>query len=180
MRKLWLAVLIGCWCGPALAAEPVGEWLVANGDARIRIEPCPTGLWGVISWTREPGTDHKNPDPAKRDRSMVGVPILRALKPVSPNKWEGEVYNAQNGKMYSANISLVSDDVLKIQGCVLGGIFCGGENWTRAAPVAQPVPPQKSVAQPAPPPQRPGSRQAAAPAQQKAPAPAPAETCVYD
>jgi len=180
MRKLALAVLVACSCGPALAAEPVGEWLVANGDARIRIEPCPNGLWGVISWTREPGTDHENPDPAKRDRSMVGVPILRAMKPVRPNRWEGEVYNAQNGKMYSANISLLSDDVLKIQGCVLGGIFCGGENWTRVAPAVQaaPVPPQKSGAQPAPSPQRPGGRQAAAPVQQKAPAPA--ETCAYD
>ena len=42
--------------------------------------------------------------------------------------------------MYSANIALVSDDVLKIQGCVLGGIFCGGENWTRVQPVGRPAP----------------------------------------
>jgi hypothetical protein len=65
------------------------------------------------------------------------------MKLVSPNKWEGEVYNAQNGKMYSANIALVSDDVLKIQGCVFGGLFCGGENWTRVQPVktTTPAPP---------------------------------------
>jgi uncharacterized protein (DUF2147 family) len=153
MRKLCLAgVLSAGLCSTALAAEPVGEWLVANGDARIRIEPCPNGLWGVIAWTRDPSTDQKNPDPAKRDRSMVGVPILRGMKPVNPNKWEGEVYNAQNGKMYSANITLLSDDVLKIQGCVLGGVFCGGENWSRVVPVVQPAPaPQRPGARPATP-----------------------------
>ena len=176
MRKFCLAVVVvACICGSqALAAEPIGEWLVANGDARIKIEPCANALWGVIAWTREPGIDINNPDPAKRERPMVGVPILRAMKPVSPNKWEGEVYNAQNGKMYSANISLVSDDVLKIQGCVLGGIFCGGENWTRVVPVVQPAPP--------PPPQarsKTGSAHRAAESPPRSGAAA-AETCAYD
>lgn len=139
MRKVCLAaVLLSCMCGAALAADPAGEWLVKDGNARIRIEPCDNGLWGFISWTREPGIDRKNPDPAKRNRPIVGVPILRGMMPVKPNKWEGEVYNAQSGKMYSASITLLSDDVLKIEGCVLGGIFCGGENWTRVQQPADP------------------------------------------
>jgi uncharacterized protein (DUF2147 family) len=144
MRKVYLAaVLFAFMCGTAAAADPAGEWLVKDGSARIRIEPCANGLWGFISWVREPGTDHKNPDPAKRTRSIIGVPILRSMTPVKPNRWEGEVYNADNGKMYSASIALVSDDVLKIEGCVLGGLFCGGENWTRAQQVEQQTPVQK-------------------------------------
>src|SRR5436190_2201490 len=117
MRK-WQLVIVPLvfMCGPALAADPVGEWLVADGTAKIRIAPCANALWGVISWTREPGVDGQNPDPEKRNRSVLGLPILRSMRPVGPNRWEGEVYNAQNGKMYSANIALVSDDVLKIQG----------------------------------------------------------------
>jgi len=142
MRKRHLViVLLAFVCSPALAADPIGEWLVKDGGAQIRIEPCADALWGVISWTREPAVDSNNPDPAKRTRSIVGVSILRGMKATAANKWEGEVYNAQNGKMYSANITLVSDDVLKIQGCVFGGIFCGGENWTRVQPVKAVVPP---------------------------------------
>ena len=176
MRKLCLVVvLVACICGsPALAAEPVGEWLVANGDARIRIEPCANALWGVIAWTREPGIDSNNPDPAKRE-PLHGRRADPARHEAGErrNKWEGEVYNAQNGKMYSANISLVSDDVLKIQGCVLGGIFCGGENWTRGGagrPAGAPPPkpgasrqrPPRSRSpprsrKPPPPPRRPAS-----------------------
>lgn len=133
-RVCFAAVLSVVMCGPLLAADPVGEWLVKDGNARIRIEPCANGLWGFISWVQEAGTDRKNPDPAKRSRSIVGVPILRGMMPTKPNKWEGEVYNAESGKMYAANITLVSDDVLKIEGCVLGGLFCGGENWTRVQP----------------------------------------------
>jgi uncharacterized protein (DUF2147 family) len=167
MRKrhlivVWLAFV----CSPALAAEPVGEWLVKDGGAQIRIEPCADALWGVISWTREPAIDSNNPDPAKRTRPIVGVPILRGMKATGVNKWEGEVYNAQNGKMYSANIALVSDDVLKIQGCVFGGLFCGGENWTRVQPVKAAVPPAPA--------------KKPAPAAKTPPLPQPAATCPLD
>src|SRR6185436_10770019 len=69
MRKRHLIiVLLAFVCSPALAAEPVGEWLVKDGGAQIRIEPCADALWGVISWTREPAIDSNNPDPAKRTR----------------------------------------------------------------------------------------------------------------
>src|SRR5690349_11618594 len=54
MRKGWLGIfLVAFACHPASAADPVGEWLVKDGGAQIRIEPCADALWGVISWTRE-------------------------------------------------------------------------------------------------------------------------------
>jgi len=138
-------ILLACLVSPAAAADPTGEWLVAEGTARIRIEPCGDALWGVISWSKEPGKDENNPDPAKRDRSIIGMPILLKMKKVESNRWDGEVYNAENGKTYTSRIGLVKDDVLRIEGCVLAGFFCGGENWTRftsatdlPAPAAKP------------------------------------------
>jgi uncharacterized protein (DUF2147 family) len=117
--------------GTALAQSPTGEWLVKDGTARIRIVQCVGALWGVISWTKGPaGKDENNPDPAKRNRSILGVPILINMKP-GGSQWDGEVYNAQDGSIYTSHIRLVSPDVLSIEGCVLGGLICGGENWTR-------------------------------------------------
>jgi uncharacterized protein (DUF2147 family) len=121
--------------GAALEPSPVGEWEVENGLAHIRIVSCGTGLWGVISWTKgPPGIDEHNPDPAKRTRSMLGMPILINMQP-GDNQWDGEVYNAENGGTYTSNISLVSPDQLRIEGCVLGGLLCGGETWKRVPPV---------------------------------------------
>jgi uncharacterized protein (DUF2147 family) len=108
---------------------------VEDGTARIRVVPCGSALWGVISWTKGPaGTDQNNPDPAKRRRSIMGLPILLNMKPAG-RRWDGEVYNAENGQVYTSHISLASADVLKIEGCVLGGLICGGENWKRVQPV---------------------------------------------
>lgn len=150
MRKNWigmLAALALCgFAGSASAGEPTGFWLVADGNARIRIGPCADAYWGVIDWAVKPQElDIHNPDPAKRNRTVVGIPILLAMKASGPDEWSGEVYNAQNGKTYMAKISLLNPDELKITGCVLGGLFCGGETWARAkdvdfAPVPKPGP----------------------------------------
>jgi uncharacterized protein (DUF2147 family) len=129
--------------GVAVAAEPTGEWRVANGDANIRIDDCDGTLWGIISWEKESGVDSNNPNPAERNRPTLGLHILLAMKPTKPGLWQGEVYNAENGKTYSSRMSLTSPDVLRIEGCVLG-FLCGGENWTRIkAPEVAP-PPQRT------------------------------------
>ena len=119
--------------GTAFAADPsvIGDWRVKEGYANIRIDNCGGKMWGIVAWEKEAGKDNENPDPAKRGRPILGMPILLAMAPTRPNLWEGEIYNSNNGSKYSASISLVDANTLKLQGCVLGGLFCGGENWTR-------------------------------------------------
>jgi uncharacterized protein (DUF2147 family) len=139
-RLLLLAVFFVLMSGRSFAAEPVGDWQVEDGSAHIRIVICRGSLWGVIGWEKTPGKDTENPDPAKRTRPTLGIPILIDMKPGAGGKWEGQIYNAQNGKMYQANVSLKSDNELKVQGCVLGGLFCGGETWTRVTGISGPAP----------------------------------------
>ena len=117
---------------PAWAAEgPTGEWLVTDGYAQIRVEDCGGRMWGVVSFEQKPGgIDQYNPDPAKRTRPTLGMPVILGMQPAEPNRWEGEIYNSQNGKTYSGRIILTSPDVLRVEGCVLG-FLCGGQNWTR-------------------------------------------------
>jgi uncharacterized protein (DUF2147 family) len=110
--------------------DPTGEWLVAKRVARIKIVNCNERLWGVVSWETTPGVDSNNPDPAKRTRPTLGMPILLGMEKVKSNEWKGEIYNSEDGKTYSSSITLLNPDLLKVQGCVLG-ILCGGENWTR-------------------------------------------------
>jgi uncharacterized protein (DUF2147 family) len=122
------------------AAEPIGEWLVEGGYGQVRIEKCGDQLWGIVSWEKTAGVDRNNPDATKRDRPTLGLPVLRGMAPTGPNRWEGEIYNTEDGRVYSSNISLASDDVLRVQGCVLG-FLCGGQDWTRVktAPATPPT-----------------------------------------
>lgn len=51
------------------------------------------------------------------------------MRPTAPGRWSGQIYNADDGKTYTSNISLAGSDTLRVEGCV--GAFCGGENWSR-------------------------------------------------
>jgi uncharacterized protein (DUF2147 family) len=122
----------------ASAADPSGDWRVADGVAHIRVAECNGNVWGAVVWEKEPGgLDEHNPDASKRNRPTLGMPILINMKKKpGVDQWEGEVYNANDGKTYSSTIKPVGSDKLEIQGCVLG-FLCGGETWTRiAGPIA--------------------------------------------
>jgi uncharacterized protein (DUF2147 family) len=47
------------------------------------------------------------------------------------NKWSGKVYNAEDGETYTGNIILQTPNTLKLEGCILGGMICQGQTWTR-------------------------------------------------
>jgi uncharacterized protein (DUF2147 family) len=99
------------------SSGPVGEWQIADGSANVAIRPCGPDLCGFVTWS-------------KNAASVVGREVLIDMKP-DGSLWSGTVVNAVDGVKYDARMSLMSEGVLKIQGCVLGGIFCGDQQWSR-------------------------------------------------
>jgi uncharacterized protein (DUF2147 family) len=147
-------ILVACSlfaaCASAAAADPRGVWLVEDKSAQIQLENCNGLLWGIVIWERTPGHDNQNPDAALRGRPTLGIPIVLGMRPVVQQRpegpetvWHGRIYNAMNGRTYDASIKLVGPDVLHLEGCVLGGLFCGGQDWTR---VKVPAPAQSNAA----------------------------------
>jgi uncharacterized protein (DUF2147 family) len=133
------AFLLASGLSAASAADPTGDWRVADGVANIRVAQCNGNVWGAVAWEKTPGgRDTNNPDVSKQARPTLGMPILIDMKKkAGVDQWEGQVYNAKDGQFYSATITPVSNDELEIKGCVLG-FLCGGETWTRVGP---PIPP---------------------------------------
>src|SRR5271165_4463953 len=136
---LYAVIMLTSGLASAEAADPTGDWRVADGVANIRVAQCNGSMWGAVSWEQTPGgRDTNNPDVSKKNRPTLGMPILIDMKKKpGADQWEGEVYNAKDGKTYSSTIKPIGPDRLEIQGCVLG-FLCGGETWTR---VAGPIPP---------------------------------------
>lgn len=166
---VYSGVFLATGVNVALAADPTGDWKVADGVANIRVAQCNGNMWGAVAWEKVPGgKDTNNPDVAKQSRPTLGMPILIEMKKKSgADAWEGQVYNAKDGKLYDSTIKPIGTDQLEIQGCVLG-FLCGGETWTRVGP---PIPssPTNSMAKGAPkgPPGAAPKTAATAPAAQK-------------
>ena len=131
-----LAALLGATAAQAQSAD--GTWLTQAGDARVKISKCSGGICGHIIWLREatdtatgqPATDSKNPNPALAKRPMIGLPLFSGMQPAGPNKWSGQIYNADDGSTYASSVTAISADSLRVEGCV--GALCGGETWTRS------------------------------------------------
>ena len=135
-----LTALLGATPAKAQAGgNPTGIWLTQAGDAKVRVNKCSGGICGVVIWlkdpinpaTGKPQVDDKNPNPALAKRPMIGLPLFSGMHPSGPNKWSGQIYNADDGNSYASNISVSERNILRVEGCV--GALCGGENWTRSA-----------------------------------------------
>jgi uncharacterized protein (DUF2147 family) len=136
-----MVAMLTALAAPAKAqvgTDPSGIWLTQAGDAKVRVSKCGGGICGVVVWLRDPinpatgrpQVDDKNPNPALAKRPMIGLPLFSGMQPSGPNKWSGQIYNADDGGSYASNISVPGPDRLKVEGCV--GALCGGENWTRS------------------------------------------------
>ena len=134
-QTVFTVIVLAAGSAPAMASDPTGDWRVADGVANIRVAQCNGNMWGVVAWEKEPGgRDTNNPDAAKKARPTLGMPILINMKrKAGADQWEGQVYNAKDGKLYSSTITPTGTDQLEIRGCVLG-FLCGGETWTRVGP----------------------------------------------
>ena len=127
-----IAVSAIAFAVPAKSASPEGLWLVEDQTGRIRIEKCGNEMWGFLAWQKIAKNDVNNPNPAARNRSLLGIPLLISMKPAGQDRWEGNVYNPRDGKTYSSKMAMLPSGLLEIKGCVMG-FLCGGENWTRLA-----------------------------------------------
>jgi uncharacterized protein (DUF2147 family) len=121
------------------AGSPDGIWLTQAGDAKVRVSRCGAGICGVVVWLKEPidpltgkaQVDDKNHNPALARRPIIGLSLFSGMRPSGPNRWSGQIYNADDGKTYASNISVSGPGTLKVEGCV--GSLCGGEEWSRSS-----------------------------------------------
>ena len=119
--------------GPVLAAssdDAVGTWRTKTGR-HVQLYKCGASLCGKITKAEAGAKDTKNPNPKLRSRSIKGVRILSGAKKSGSDSWKGTLYNTRNGKLYSGVIKVKSKQVVKLSGCVFGGLICQGEDWSR-------------------------------------------------
>ena len=130
-----------CLSAGGWAADPTGTWSTEKGNAKIEIADCGGALCGRIVWLAQPNDprtgapllDSKNRNEAKRQQPLVGVEIVKEMRPSGqPDRWTGRVYNPEDGGTYTAHITMKSDVALRLEGCMM--VICSGETWTRAEP----------------------------------------------
>jgi len=130
MKTISFAVLgLLATTGFALAADPSGTWRLDNGKVTVKVRQCGGEVCANIVGLKEPTyadgsakIDKYNKNPSLRKRPLMGLSVLNDMKPTGDNTWQGSIYNADDGRTYSATMTL-SGSTMKLKGCV-AGIFC--------------------------------------------------------
>ncbi len=96
--------------------SPVGVWLTEEKEGKVRIEPCGANLCGY-------SVDAKS--------NANGEQVLINMRPGADHKWSGRIHDPNSGSTYDSTIAMKGTTQLRVQGCAFGGMFCGGQTWTR-------------------------------------------------
>ncbi|WP_214071669.1 DUF2147 domain-containing protein [Mucilaginibacter sp. dw_454] len=103
-----------------------GKWISSNKNLIVQVYKAGNGYRGRMVWFKntdnskamDEWTDKHNPDPALRNRKLIGMDILRDMEyDRGSHSWEnGKIYEAQTGHEYNASAKLDKDGTLKVTG----------------------------------------------------------------
>lgn len=110
---LALAMLTG-----AAQADVSGTWRSQSGKTQVRIAPAGGGYVGTIVATS-----------VRSACSAAGTRMISMRG--SGREFAGQLVNPENCKTYKGKLQVLDDNRLKLSGCVVGGLFCRSQVWTR-------------------------------------------------
>jgi uncharacterized protein (DUF2147 family) len=121
---------------PVAAADPVvGRWKTETRGGVVEIQRCGPSVCGRLLTSEHLRTnpnlrDANNKDAALRSRPLRNLQILSGFR-WSGGAWDGgRIYNAEDGRTYTAKITVTDPNTLKLRGCVFVPL-CKTQTWTR-------------------------------------------------
>jgi uncharacterized protein (DUF2147 family) len=112
--------LIATYASAAVAPDLTGNWMRADGGARIEISRCGTKLCATNTWVRD-----TNGGEAPGDK------IVMTLEQQSDAVLNGEAFDQKRDRTYAVRISIPQAGRMTTRGCVLIGMVCKTIDWTR-------------------------------------------------
>ncbi len=135
-RTALVAAILSTVAVPAFAADVTGTWRTPDHQGVVQVTACGSSVCGRLVTTDDIAAnpnlaDSKNADPAQRSRLLKNMLFLEGFTGSGGNWTGGKIYNPEDGKTYSATLTLDGDNTLKVRGCLVFPL-CETQTWTRA------------------------------------------------
>lgn len=115
----------------ASAKAPLeGQWRNPKGSVTVRLAPCGDAWCGTVvdasvkakASARKGGT-----------RDLIGTRILSAVRPAGSGEYKGRAFDPKRNIHAPATLRLLGSSTLVVRGCVMRGIICKEQRWTRVS-----------------------------------------------
>lgn len=125
-RRFFLAALIAA---PVQALPPItGTWQNPQGSVEVSMAPCGQRLCGTVVEANDRATADAAAGGTDR---LVGTQLFRGLTADGPGHLSGEVFVPDLGQTVVGTLSLIDAGRLEVAGCVIPGLVCQTQVWTR-------------------------------------------------
>jgi uncharacterized protein (DUF2147 family) len=131
MKTVLSALLLVLVASPVYALS--GRWITQSGNLEIEIAPCGDALCGTAVKVlanhsmSQPGVEMANTGvPAQ------GLTVLRDFVPDGDNRWDGHIFDRENGKTYRCRMRLLDSGALEIHPYIGLPLFGKSQIWPRA------------------------------------------------
>ena len=132
--SLILAAAALAAASPAASDGVLGLWKTETRNGIVEISRCGASVCGRLVTSdglkADPNLkDVNNSNAALRGRPLKGLLILSGFKPDGATWNGGKIYNADDGKTYSARLT-PNGNQLQVRGCIFVPL-CKTQTWTR-------------------------------------------------
>jgi len=130
MKKLMILAASLAIATPAVASAQAleGQWTNYKKNVVVQVERCGAAYCGRVVEASE-----KAKAKARKGGTpnLVGTQILTGLKPDGNGRFRGRAFVPKRNIHATAIVQQLSRDVMQVRGCVVGGLLCDNEKWTR-------------------------------------------------
>ena len=124
MRKTWMLAAVALILpGVAQARVPDGVWQNPHATVKVQFRQCGSAMCGRVVWA--------SADAQSRAGPLVGRDLFEGFTPDGANRWSGSVLVPDIGTQVSGTITQTDANTLVGEGCLLPGVGCRQQTWTR-------------------------------------------------
>lgn len=128
MIAMALALAASATAMPAAPTSPIGIWQNPKGTLRVRTRLCGQQLCGNVVWASPKAmADARDAGVS----SLIGTELLSDYRRSGAGRWTGQVYVPDQGRRFYSTIEQKGPNDIRISGCILGGLLCKRQDWTR-------------------------------------------------
>jgi uncharacterized protein (DUF2147 family) len=121
---------------PAVTADDIyGRWRLPSNGSIIEMYKCSGHLCAKVVSVKDPRRrDSRNPNPALRKRSLVGVMLMKDGRRSGSRSFVGDVYSTLDGQTYRGTLNVVAKNQITLVGCTPIIPICEAITFTRVKP----------------------------------------------